>query len=323
MVQENIHVLTEYEEKEQWEGELRHLWRTCFHDPIHYENFYFDTVYPKNKVYVLEDKGMIHLNYYRCKVMGHELSLPYIVGVATNEKYRRQGVMRNLLEAVLADLYQQKLPFTYLMPANEEYYTPFGFRSVSPKSELELLMKDIDYTNHFQYLSYEEIKKLSPKVQSQLREEVNKWLEQRYDVYAVHDEVYYDLLYAEKTCQGGDVVFCFDGIVDVNHLYGMFAYAMDGNTPYVEQVILKEQISQGVAMLTEMFGLFFTEYDRVRIVQSYPYMLRIIDKESFVTLFQDKLSAICTLPIADIMTSKEMMQYLFEEKGNIYFAEIV
>ena len=44
------------------------LWRTIFKDPEAYEVFYFQTIYPKNRVLALEkdDKiaGMIHLNPY-------------------------------------------------------------------------------------------------------------------------------------------------------------------------------------------------------------------------------------------------------------------
>lgn len=321
--QEQIHILTEYSQKVQWEEGLRFLWKSCFGDPQHYEDFYFNWVYANNKVYVIKDKGMIHLNSYRCKVMGKDVMLPYIVGVATNEQCRRQGVMRSLLEQVLFDLYEQRVPFAYLMPANEEYYKPFDFQSVSKKSEYEILMSDVEYTSHFQYLSYGEFKKLSSKVQSQLREEVNQWLEQRYDVYAVHDEAYYELLYAEKTCQSGDVVFCFDGVVDEKNLCGMFAYAMDGDIPYVEQMILKEQSSQDLERITTLFGSFFTECNKVKIVQSYPYMLRIVDREAFAELFEGKLSSISHLPIVDRMTCDEMIEHLFIGKDSIYFAEIV
>ena len=78
-----IHILTEYSEKLIWEQSLRSLWQTCFHDPQHYEDFYFDKVYANNKVYAIKDMGMVHVNFYRCKVLGHDMTLPYIVGVAT------------------------------------------------------------------------------------------------------------------------------------------------------------------------------------------------------------------------------------------------
>lgn len=321
--QEQIHILTEYSQKIQWEKELRFLWKSCFGDPQYYEDFYFDKVYADNKVYAIKDKGMIHLNFYRCKVMGKDVELPYIVGVATNENCRRQGIMRSLLEQVLFDLNEQRVPFAYLMPANEEYYKPFGFQSVSEKVECEIWMKDAERTSRFRYLSYGEFKKLSSKVQAQLREEINQWLEQRYDVYAVHDEAYYELLYAEKKCQNGNVVFCFDGVVDVKSLYGMFAYAMDGNIPYVEQMVLKEKDAQDLPRMTGLIASFFAECDSVKLVQSYPYMFRIINRNAFVELFEEKCSDVAGFAITDSMTCDEMIEHLFIGKDSVYFAEIV
>ena len=71
----------------------RKLWRQCFHDPQYYEDFYFETVWPKNHVYLSEEKGMLHLNPYPNYIHGKTYELHYIVGVATDERYRRQGVM--------------------------------------------------------------------------------------------------------------------------------------------------------------------------------------------------------------------------------------
>ena len=321
--QETIHVLTEYSQKVQWEDELRFLWKSCFGDPKHYEDFYFDKVYADNKVYAIKGKGMIHLNSYRCRVMGKDIILPYIVGVATNEQCRRQGVMRRLLEQVILDLDEQKVPFAYLMPANEDYYKPFGFQSVTEKKECDVWFKDAKGTLDFQYLTYEEFGKLSSKMQTCLSEELNRWLEQRYDVYAVHDKDYYELLHAEKICQSGDVVLCFSGAIDAENLCGMFAYAMDGEIPYVEQMILRELDFQSMDKMTALLGTFFTECDRVKVAQSYPYMLRVINRDAFIELFAGRLTDEKGSLITDGMTCDEMVEYLFVGKERVYFAEIV
>lgn len=319
---DKIHILTEYSQKDQWEKMLRYLWKTCFHDPTHYEDFYFGTIYPNNKVYAIQDKGMIHVNSYRCKVMNQEMVLPYIVGVATDEKYRRQGVMRSLLEQVLSDLHEQKVPFAYLMPANEEYYKPFDFRCVNKKSEYEVKRDTMECSESFQYLSYAEFQKLSTKTQTQLLAIVNQWLEQRYDVYTIHDKKYYDLLYAEKNCQSGDVVFCFKNVIDADHLCSVFAYAMDEEVPYVEQVIVRNYVSCPAETMSAVFCSFFDECDVVKVAESYPYMLRIVHRETFLELFGEKLSKLSDR-VVDELTDAQLIETLFEEKDNIYFAEIV
>ena len=111
-------------EKRKEEKTVRRLWRSCFQDPIKYEDFYFKNVYEDNTVDILKEKentvirqncekeksenllGMLHLNPYFCKVQGVEQRLHYIVGVATTKEVRRQGVMRNLLYKALDDMYK-------------------------------------------------------------------------------------------------------------------------------------------------------------------------------------------------------------------------
>ncbi len=311
---EKVHILTEYSQKIPWEKQLRSLWYSCFGDPQHYEDFYFDQVYAKNRVYTMEDKGMIHVNPYRCKVLNREMTLPYIVGVSTDKRYRRQGVMRTLLERVISDLFEQRVPFAYLMPAKEEYYLPFGFRSISKRVEYQVDCDAAKVKNHFQYLSYKEIQKMTLENRLQIFAEVNQWLEVRYDVYAIHDETYYDLLYAEKSCQSGDVVFCFDDMIDRNHLIGVFAYAMEEDVPYVEQMIVKEGC--------QVLPAYFADYKQCKVAKAYPYMIRIVHREAFLELFGDRLSKLCDKPLKEL-TDAQMIELLFTEKNRIYFAEIV
>ena len=89
--------------------------RQCFHDPQYYEDFYFETVWPKNHVYLSEEKGMLHLNPYSNYIQGKTYELHYIVGVATDERYRRQGVMTTLMAQALSDMWDAREPITYLI----------------------------------------------------------------------------------------------------------------------------------------------------------------------------------------------------------------
>ena len=132
----------------EWENgryleEIREMWQNNFHDPVLYTQFYFEEVYGKNRILVNKDsednmRGMLHLNPYTLKVDGRPVSAHYIVGVATNEEYRRQGVMRELLKETFSYLRNQGEAFTYLMPADEAYYLPFDFRFGMVQKEQEL-----------------------------------------------------------------------------------------------------------------------------------------------------------------------------------------
>lgn len=122
------------------------MWEDNFHDPISYADFYFNEVYGKNEVLLNQEtqtdddvvKGMLHLNPYTLHVKGQPTEAKYIVGVATDEEYRRQGVMRELLVKTFQELRGRGEMFTYLMPADENYYLPFDFRFGMAQVEQEL-----------------------------------------------------------------------------------------------------------------------------------------------------------------------------------------
>lgn len=122
------------------------MWEDNFHDPVSYADFYFSEVYGKNEVLLNEEmsadeniiKGMLHLNPYTLHVKGQPAEAKYIVGVATDEEYRRQGVMRELLVKTFQELRSRGELFTYLMPADENYYLPFDFRFGMAQVEQEL-----------------------------------------------------------------------------------------------------------------------------------------------------------------------------------------
>lgn len=140
------------EENRQHKEEVYAMWQRNFHDPAPYAAFYFSEVYGKNEVLlqvsennVLQAadmqenraenteeteciKGMLHLNPYQLLIKGKTVDAHYIVGVATDERFRRQGVMRELLIDTFSRLRKRGEMFTYLMPADENYYLPFDFR---------------------------------------------------------------------------------------------------------------------------------------------------------------------------------------------------
>lgn len=119
------------------------MWQDNFHDPVSYADFYFEEVYGKNEILLNQTeeenvKGMLHLNPYTLRVKGQPVEAKYIVGVATDEEYRRQGVMRELLVKTFQTLRDRGEMFTYLMPADENYYLPFDFRFGMAQIEQEL-----------------------------------------------------------------------------------------------------------------------------------------------------------------------------------------
>lgn len=119
------------EENRQYKEEVYAMWQGNFHDPAPYAAFYFSEVYGKNEILLQVSEciqGMLHLNPYQLLVNGTTIDAHYIVGVATEERFRRQGVMRELLIDTFSRLRKRGEMLTYLMPADENYYLPFDFR---------------------------------------------------------------------------------------------------------------------------------------------------------------------------------------------------
>jgi len=82
--------------------------------------------------------AMLHRNPYTFSFRGTKVHADYLVAVATRYSYRHQGWMRRLLTKALKDMEAEKMPFTFLMPADEAIYTPFDFRLMGNVDEESL-----------------------------------------------------------------------------------------------------------------------------------------------------------------------------------------
>lgn len=137
-------------------GRSRALYEEMFfEDEEAFVDAYYRIKAASNKILVLEEGkqllSMLHLNPYRFWLRGRLVDSSYLVAVATRPQYRHQGCMRRLLTKALGDLYQEKQPFVFLMPAKEAIYTPFGFRRMENRDDealgrapAEELEKDYD-----------------------------------------------------------------------------------------------------------------------------------------------------------------------------------
>ena len=119
---------------------IRALWEAVFpEDSKEYLDFYFDVVMQENQVIVVEHienestdiVGMLHLNPYNIYHKEENLKINYIVAVATKEKFRRQGLMRKMLNYAEVLSKEQGINYLLLMPADERYYNPFGYNFAS------------------------------------------------------------------------------------------------------------------------------------------------------------------------------------------------
>ena len=131
----------DYEKKEN-KDELYRLWQACFHDTKAFADYYFERIFKHNRVMTLKESdvivSMLHLNPYRIYLDGKVVNSEYIVGVATEESHRCKGYMRLLLIMAMKELYKEKKPFVYLMPARESIYTPFDFTFIYKQPVMDI-----------------------------------------------------------------------------------------------------------------------------------------------------------------------------------------
>jgi len=291
----NINEIQDLEQdKEVTKKELYTLWQDCFGDSQSYTDFYFKWKVNENQILSIykQDKisSMLHLNPYILMVQGSRIPVNYIVGVATKQEDRRQGLMRILLEASLHDMYQEHMPFTYLMPAAEAIYLPFGFRIVyeqEPWNQLlsedrqKLTQMDISHKSVSDSLN---IVTLETRDREKLEDLVafsNQQLSQKYDVYTERTQYYYKRLVYEMKSTGGEVLLCYRK----EKLVGYASYMAEGDI-YITECIYclgeKEAVMDGISKFTEKAINWDSRIDKKEDHNIPTIMARIVDWKSFV-----------------------------------------
>lgn len=250
----------QYDNQENKEA-VYQLWQEAFQDPESFADYYFQWIYPKNRVLVAKEAdeicSMIHLNPYlwRWTRDSQMLTLHYIVGVATKESCRRQGLMRQCMQKVLQDLEAQGEPFTYLMPANPAYYTPFHFVTWMKKQVAEV--GDLPKT--------------------------------AYAIYPERTEAYMERLKAEVSCEEGDVVVLGAGC------YLTYVVDRENRTVLIQQVFRNMEIATyRLVEVEEMWKSAIQELRKrfpdmeLRWMKRQPMMLRILNLQRFLELLPYK-----------------------------------
>lgn len=297
-------VVIKYAEKNQKEA-IRALWQEAFADADAFADYYFAQVYPENRVLTAEKEGqilsMLHLNPYEWQFEmnpGHPVQLHYIVGVATDRAYRRRGLMAECLRRALQDMEQAGEPFTYLMPAKEEYYTPFDFVPVARQRIWEKPDKGSGWILQTAEQSAWEIGEPEQKFEGSVQEAgeseprrlVLPWKARN---YPLRTAAYRRRLEAEMKCDCG-------GLIEWADSKGYAAYGFEDGDPKTSPVIMQvymeeaaeEEERKPVSDVVEetVCPTLYERYGdcRIRYVEKQPIMLRILNLERFVKLLAYK-----------------------------------
>lgn len=197
----------------------RKLWEEIFaEDSKEFLDYYYSVKVRDNEIYVIEDGedivSMLHLNPYHMRVGKQIYGTHYIVAVATDERYRRKGLMAKLLNYAMDIMKGRNEPFTFLMPASEAIYKPFGFEFVYEQEFGDFFGSNkADIDTEFRLADRDDCKMIA--------DFANEFLKGK-DVVAWRDAHYYETLLLEHQSENGGIllakeddkitgVFCFYG----------------------------------------------------------------------------------------------------------------
>lgn len=110
---------------------LMDLWGRAFGDTGRYMDYYFSHKAPRSRIYTdCEGTSLASMAFftpYEVRFCGEKCESCYIVGVATEEAYRRQHRMAGLLRRGMEACREKGIPFVFLCPETPAVYESLGF----------------------------------------------------------------------------------------------------------------------------------------------------------------------------------------------------
>ena len=218
-------------------GKTRKLWEAIFReDTKEFLDYYYEVKTTENEIYVIEEDGkivsMLHLNPYQMRIREKIYLTNYIVAVATDEKYRKRGYMAKLLNYAIQVMRDRGEPFTFLMPAAEAIYKPFGFEFIYEQARGRIVGKQCD-EDHLAFVmaKEEDCKAIAEYANSKL---------QMYDVVTWRNERYYKTLLKECASENGGILL----VKENERIEGVFSFAKGKEIEIREPLCSSEQILQ-------------------------------------------------------------------------------
>ena len=283
--------------KQQEHGKTRLLWEKVFQeDSKAFLDYYYFFKTRENSVYVVEEdeeiRSMLHLNPFLIQVGEGQFDVRYIIAVATEESYRKRGYMGMLLRKAMQAMYQEKQPFTFLMPAAEAIYTPYDFRFVYDQ-------------NVWKYTVVEKQEQKSLPVSeagigdgADLAAFFMEYFSERFQMYAVRDEQYYQTMLFEQQSENGGIAI----LKRSEKIVGCFLYGDEDGLEIREPLYLKEYETEfwaAVGKVCEKHGqkealvyAGISEEEKIGTVefqkQKPTIMVRILHLESLLRLLKTK-----------------------------------
>lgn len=229
----------------------RQLWEEVFwEDSKRFTDYYFEQKAPDNIAYVIGEEpfdAMMFRTSYDVQIGEEQRRLSYLVGVGTREACRHRGYMRSLLLYSFRKMYEEKLPFTFLMPADPAIYEPFDFRYIYEKEVWKPVGKIPETTEGnirgegpddglYSVSKLREKKPLLP-LMNLLAEFANTILSKRCRIYVHRDEAYYERQWKELKAQNGDIYVLWEQ----GRIVAFYLYAKEGGEVFIQEVLEEEE----------------------------------------------------------------------------------
>ena len=111
------------------------LWMESFGDSEDFVHFYFENKFnPENSMAAFINNtlvGDITMQEFDLKIRNRVLRTGFLAGCATKTEFRGQGIMKDLLQAQLAEMNKKGYAFCHLHPFLHAFYRKFGWETVS------------------------------------------------------------------------------------------------------------------------------------------------------------------------------------------------
>ncbi|GHT17793.1 hypothetical protein FACS189429_2680 [Bacteroidia bacterium] len=119
------------------ENELKSIWETVFQDTDFFIKLHFSHNFLPVNTLVFRNKGKIvatlFMHPYEFRFWGEPVQCYYLSGLATLPRYRRQGIMHQLINFAYKVMKERNIPLAILIPAKPDmyaYYRKFGYEQV-------------------------------------------------------------------------------------------------------------------------------------------------------------------------------------------------
>jgi len=313
----------------------RSLWEEVFYeDSVQFTDYYFENKAEKNIGYVIGEApydAMMFRTQYTLQIGDARKEISYIVGVATRKECRHRGLMRSLLMHSFQKMYEEKQPFTFLMPANPAIYEPFDFRYIYERdvwkikegvdveayleTEVEYVTSDgqelraAGFEDSGNYRSYTlgnglyRVSKLQEQfpyipILDMLTEFANGYLNEHYNIYVHRNRAYYEMQLKESKAQNGDIYV----LLEEGEIKAFFLYAKEEDEVFIQEVMEAEE---GILD-------FLQKEEKKKPV----IMARIIHLEEMLKLVRSKESKNLILKIEDDLIPENAGIYKWEIMPN-------